>query len=250
MEKSEFEKHIRTVVSSILEDERKVHEERIYFSVERKLLKLGVAAFALGGLATCAGATYVASQQAEDVAEVKVAELEAREVASLLSRNEDFLGSVNSTLDDAVLAFDGDCPSGWIDVGSHNSDYSARFAGRVLVTAGPPTTRENGQSTSFRGIGGQQNGEGGKENLSLKIEHLPAHQHKIAIDFKNATRGQGVDLDIGRVPEDTEGRLGYNKGGSYQTTSTVGAGKDIDNMPPFVAIRFCKKLGDNVGSSN
>lgn len=118
----------------------------------------------------------------------------------------------------AVMAFDlDDCPNGW-------SSFS-KGKGRFIVGAGVAS-----------GLSARQVGDtGGAEKIALKPKHLPPHQHKAPFGAQpdHAHYGQG---EVKRVV------LGAGDGDHQVTrTSTVGEGKKMTNLPPFIALRYCKK---------
>lgn len=126
----------------------------------------------------------------------------------------------------AVIAFDmNECPQGWQNVSQLNQ---RKFSGRVLLIAGPATTRNpESQSTSQRQYNGN-GGEGGQQSVLLTIENMPNHNH-------------------GGIWGGTDKKMGMRNEHEAHTSGrkqVLNEGGDIphENMPPFVAMTFCKKV--------
>lgn len=111
----------------------------------------------------------------------------------------------------AVLAFDQEsCPEGWEDFNSG--------AGRVVIGVG------KSQGLTER----KHLDVGGSETHLLTIDEMPAHDH-------GGLWGGG------------ESMAGMNNGDRYHTAGhnkirSDGGGKPHNNMPPFIALRLCRKL--------
>lgn len=117
----------------------------------------------------------------------------------------------------AVMSFDirEKCPSGW-------SEFDAG-SGRFIIGAG------KGDSLSPRPFGVA----GGKETHTLTIRQIPAHKHGY-VDWRSgdgACSFSGCNGRGGDVPKDTS-----SVGGTES-----GATDPFEIMPPFIALRFCKK---------
>lgn len=163
-------------------------------------------------------------------------------------------GTVPTTTDSlptgAVVAFDqpGGCPKGWVDIGE-------KWPGRVLVAAISNTESPYGFGK-----------DGGKERVSLEASNLPSHRHtgttanaKIvgdfaitpepgnlsaqnhAVGFKNespTTRYNNYD-DRTDNNADFPMRAHIHSFTAESTDDQIG--KAHENMPPFIALYFCKK---------
>lgn len=121
---------------------------------------------------------------------------------------------------DAVVMFDGKCPEGW--------RLYNEVGGRFVVGAGPHSNKdENGEK--LRDYNPWTNG--GEERVALSPDQLPSHNHSI--------RFAGPDIGI----------TGPERGGTYgvrgliDSTKTGDTGENLphNNMPPFIALSFCKK---------
>ena len=136
--------------------------------------------------------------------------------------------------DGAIVPFDREdgCPSGteWRDIGYDKSEFE-RFAGRMLVISGPDVSRANGQATVRR----KRNDTGGAERVALTVPEMPTHNHSLTEAV------QSVAHEPGR-----ESNQGYGVGGLghviSQNTSSTGFSEPHENMPPFIALHFCKKV--------
>lgn len=124
----------------------------------------------------------------------------------------------------AVVAFDQEtCPEGW------EAFMPAR--GRVIIGAGDPGDADSGLSTySLRDVGGA-------ETHVLKPKEMPNHSHRIdEMEWGHTINGNGhparIDVDDGPPYKGWTGNF---------TTSGTGGGKPHNNMPPYVALYYCKK---------
>jgi len=126
----------------------------------------------------------------------------------------------------AVIAFDtATCPDGWDNLVKLDQ---RKFAGRLLVIAGPQTIRNPPEhSTMARNYNGN-GGEGGQESVKLEISHMPSHDH-------GGIWGGTGEKKMGMRNEHQAHTSGYKQ------IEAQGAGKPHENMPPFVALIFCKK---------
>lgn len=120
----------------------------------------------------------------------------------------------------SVAAFDLDrCPQGW-------SPYS-RGEGRFIVGVGNDDGNnrdQNGTVLTAKSL----SQVGGEEQHTLTINEMPSHNHGyLRTDF----RGPGVGHDGGNSMSF------HNK----QDTERTGGGSPHNNMPPYVALRLCKK---------
>ena len=113
----------------------------------------------------------------------------------------------------AVVAFDLDrCPDGWA---VHDD-----AAGRFVV-----------------GVGGEYGlgDTGGLAEVVLKIEQMPSHLHR------NPVRRDG-DAPPAPYRLETAGQGAAYGGRHNRPTEAVGGGQPHNNMPPYVALRFCTKV--------
>lgn len=111
----------------------------------------------------------------------------------------------------AVVAFDGACPDGW--------DPYQIAGGRFVVGAGD---HPNGGTTHKPGA------TGGEEMHTLKIEELPSHSHPYS-SLSSVVGGCGL--------EGCNSQLQKND----IQTGAIGEGKPHNNMPPYIALTYCKR---------
>lgn len=150
-----------------------------------------------------------------------------------------------------VLGFDRDdltqkkCPPGW-------SPFILG-RGRVLIGAGDPSKGDkgvgsNGETLATRNLrdtGGAERHKLGKGEIPAH-EHMildPGHNHRVSGGYKTAggTKGPGGgELSVG----------GYSGGNHYSREKKTGitilandGGNSHENMPPYIALFFCKKDG-------
>ena len=119
----------------------------------------------------------------------------------------------------AVIAFDrpGGCPKpGWKDMGP-------AWRGRALVAG----VRDANDTYGF-------GREGGAETHRLTDDEMPRHAHK----FTFGTQGGS-----GAPVHPTYKRDGPYTGKSTTEVTFAGASKPHNNMPPYIALYFCKKEG-------
>jgi len=124
---------------------------------------------------------------------------------------------------DAVIAvaFPKGCPAGWRQFEEAN--------GRFIVGAGaPPVTRElRPPSERFFGE------KGGEETVTLSVQQMPSHTHSLR-RTDQAPKGDGNFVDWRSMGSPN------NKSTGDAITAT-GGGQAHNNMPPFIALYFCKK---------
>lgn len=137
---------------------------------------------------------------------------------------------------DAVVAFDRKegCPEGWTDIGK---DDHNRFAGRFLLVAGPPAQRGAG-STDQRAFDDQ----GGLEAVALTIPQMPKHRHLPPEGFQHWWYKNNGNANH-RITDEfnnrgIEGAFGQVDDFKMQDE---GGDEEHENMPPFIALHFCKK---------
>ncbi|WP_133122873.1 hypothetical protein [Zhengella mangrovi] len=151
------------------------------------------------------------------------------------ARIEELRKSLGAFPPDAVVAFDlkGGCPTGWDNV-TDTEEGRQRFAGRFIVAAGPAQMRSEGGSTEERKfrIGG------GEERVTLETDQMPNHRHAIYPHSgvlasndpaQSIPRAQGA----GATGEINQVRNGV--------TGAEGGGQSHNNMPPYIALHYCKK---------
>ena len=120
---------------------------------------------------------------------------------------------------DAVVMFERvSCPDGWIDF--HEG------AGRTIIGVG------HGPGLSDRKL----KETGGEEAHTLTIAELPKHSHRPAPG--NAAFLFSLSGPNGNIVSNPAGQGWFN---SVGTTSEVGEGRAYNTMPPFIALRYCKK---------
>ena len=114
----------------------------------------------------------------------------------------------------AVVAFDLDrCPDGWVI----HDDAAGRF---VIGTGGVP---QLGRGDI-----------GGRARVVLTINEMPAHSHQNPV---LSTTGDSASYRL------REGGGPATFGGEHaRPTQVVGGDQPHENMPPYVALRFCTKV--------
>lgn len=123
------------------------------------------------------------------------------------------VGLTGGVPSNAVVPFDtaGDCPDGWDDFPEGNS--------RTVIGAGDApglTTRR------YREVGGV-------EKHRLTVPEMPEHSHPGNVGTGGASFEHHQSNS--RMPSER-----------WQArTGTTGAGKAHENMPPYIALKFCKK---------
>lgn len=113
-----------------------------------------------------------------------------------------------------IVAFDDrdDCPRGW--------DTFDDVVGRVIVGAGQAT-----------GLKERKAGDrGGLEVVPLTTNQLPSHRHKITEPYHFT--GGPVDIAKG---------TSYGLKTEPKWTEPEGNGEPHENMPPYIALLYCKK---------
>ena len=124
---------------------------------------------------------------------------------------------------DAVVAVTSeDCPDGWQKYG--------KAEGRFVIGVG--------QGELSVRLGSEE--EGGEEEVELSIDHMPMHAHATALhaapsDNRGWGRGGSDKITVS---------ASYNQAGSdggHFLTSERGEGSPHNNMPPYIALRFCQR---------
>ncbi len=147
---------------------------------------------------------------------------DATQNANCLLKKIDFLAAQNRTLQDkisetemnlenSVLIFDRPqgCPNGW-------TDMSGKWQGRMLVVGVADTNHKYGFGR-----------KDGSETHTLTVEEMPSHNH--------GGLWGGDAKKAGMLNE-----WQYHTSGRTQIQAE-GGGKPHNNMPPYVAVFFCKK---------
>lgn len=155
---------------------------------------------------------------------------------------------VDLSLDDAVIAFDrkrsSRCPKGW--------DLFEQASGRMIVGSGPhpENTDQNGNtlSTYPSYSDNPKEAEGGEEKVALTVEEMPRHVHGLGLIGVS-----GIELRDGNPKDNTVDFVWYLSGSSrlkeglMETPNAImkeaGKGQTHNNMPPYIALYFCKKAG-------
>ena len=119
----------------------------------------------------------------------------------------------------AVAAFDlvKGCPSGW-------SEFKLA-AGRFILGVGAGNEDENGDFLTRRGI----SEAGGEEEVTLTKEQMPRHGHGMVGELPSREFITGKTPDT--VPTSTPGSELWLEGED----------QPHNNMPPYIALYFCKK---------
>lgn len=126
----------------------------------------------------------------------------------------------------AVVAFDSEvgCPRGWSEL------EDAR--GRMIL--GASNTEADAVLTRR-----QYREFGGAETHTLTVDEMPSHSHLLPM---RTTGQERPDIGSGAGPHGHfQNRVLVEGGGMGQTTSPEGGGQPHNNMPPYIALYFCKK---------
>lgn len=135
----------------------------------------------------------------------------------------------------AVLAFDdpNGCPAGW-------TPYT-RADGRVIIGV---TTGKSPLSQRFYGE------EGGAEGVTLTEATIPQHQHALLAFLGFDQAGDDItpdnqikiaDGEVSPARSETYRLRGTDLEASHGKSSSVGNGQPHENMPPFIALYYCRK---------
>ncbi len=122
----------------------------------------------------------------------------------------------------AIVAFDrtdlnlNTCPVGW-------EPFKPSY-GRTLVGSGP--------DFDFRSTGGSK-------THTLSPDEMPQHEHTIN-EFEWGYDVDGPPNDDARIDVDDDHPWAGDRG--RLTTTIAGKGKPHNNMPPYIALYFCKKV--------
>ena len=123
----------------------------------------------------------------------------------------------------AVVAFSDEegCPTGWGEY------YDAK--GRFIVGAGQHSlNNEYGTPVPIKLLGEK----GGQDQVKLEINHMPKHKHE------NPSKGADGGKYVNALQATGRGEYG---GFHARPTQYTGGNQPHNNMPPYVALRYCKK---------
>ncbi len=165
---------------------------------------------------------------------------EAAQAETVQLANE--IEAINRLLSQAVISFNrseragGACPRGW--------SLFTPAGGRVIVGAGQHTNDGLNEYPSY--ADDPDDATGGEERVKLKLPEIPAHAHyllNMRLAFDEAPNADGLTPGSSFADGGEPGRLWV--GGSpikrRQNTSEAGDGAAHNNMPPYIALYFCKK---------
>ncbi|KMW56652.1 Phage tail fiber protein [Candidatus Rhodobacter oscarellae] len=115
------------------------------------------------------------------------------------------------------------CPEGWRQFSEAN--------GRFILGA-----RENKYEPGDRG---------GEESVKLTPEQMPSHVHKVGWSSSGVLHTITLNGTRGDVPDDRQYRIDFEaeggQAGRNLLTDQVGGNQPHNNMPPYIALYFCKK---------
>lgn len=174
----------------------------------------------------------------ENAARQQAAQVAARDVAASLLGGEVLVTRIAEATtvlpEGLVAAFDraDGCPPGWID-------YS-NARGRVIIGATPPDGVSGGLTRR------EFQEQRGVETHALTLEEMPKHTHDpgnphdhfIAYDLEN--EGQVSAKIDGPGGETLATHTGFSGG---PDGADVGVATPHENMPPYIALYFCRKTG-------
>lgn len=172
-----------------------------------------------------AGAAECAEDLAARTADMTVADSQAA-YAECLAELAAAVGRLQAAAvpPGAVAAFDrtGGCPEGW-------SPFLAGESRMILgASSGQPS--EFGKDAAGRALALRQfRDRGGFEAVALSTAQMPSHRHVVQ-HRKTGAVGSTHGL-----------AAAANWGAQNTTSSAAGRGQPHENMPPFIALYFCKK---------
>ncbi len=131
----------------------------------------------------------------------------------------------------AVLAFDSrtGCPSGW--------SLFSEASGRMIVGVGKKVGVQGSYELLY-GSTGPRYDTGGAETHTLTVEEMPEHVHPNASLETIQVAGHFQGHPAITVP-------GRDSNTAYEINlvGSAGGGQPHNNMPPYIALYFCKKEG-------
>jgi microcystin-dependent protein len=158
------------------------------------------------------------------------------------------------------------CPRGWANADGQLlpiadnealfSLFGTTYGGDARTTFGLPDLRGRAPIHVGAGPGLTDRGQGersGEEQVTLSASQLPAHNHMI-----NTTGTERNSADPGgallvTLPEKSQI---YSTSGTATSqmrsdaVSSAGGGQSVNNMPPFLTVRFCVALQGTYPSRN
>ena len=128
-------------------------------------------------------------------------------------------GSTAALPSSAVVAFDlpNGCPDGWTEF--------ADAAGRTIIGQGSGMDDGNGKPLTGR----KYRGHGGEEKVKLTVAEMPTHGHSGVTAVGSYNAAHLATQDSQNLPQ-ARGSIGAS-----------GSSKPHNNMPPYIALYFCKK---------
>lgn len=157
-------------------------------------------------------------QQSVDEIEEKLKDIIGHELEKLKGLDTQTILSKASVPSGAIMAFSkSECPSGW--------KIYREAHGRTIIGAGKGDGIK--VKTLFE--------KGGEEKHTLTLSELPSHQHETIVGAQSATAKWGFG--------DKVNSIWAKSWGSYPNgmTSLVGEDQAHNNMPPYIALRYCVK---------
>ena len=115
-----------------------------------------------------------------------------------------------------------------------------RISGRFPIGAGENSDVRGDQRTFEIGQ------DGGEYSHQLTLDEMTKHRHKLEkFDWGHSVQGNNhparINVDDGRPWEDWKGSL---------VTTESGENQPHNNIPPYVVMNFCQKLGSSVEHSD
>lgn len=139
----------------------------------------------------------------------------------------------------AIIAFDTACPPGW-------DPYKPATA-RVVIGAGNEHDENYKNWDRQLPSGGTMPipltlypllGKGGEEHHTLTIDQMPSHDHGGQTGESNQ---QFVVHQSTPAAGEFSGSVPYQSVTHHHVISAEGGGKEHNNLPPFLALNYCKR---------
>lgn len=166
-----------------------------------------------------------------------------------------YVGQIGLVPRNSVVAFMGDCPSqGW--------EQFSEGIGKFIVGAGPNGRLDPKSFGASTGVSVQLTSykladQGGEEQRTLSEEFLPKHSHSISTifdqnppkDLHDGFGGSGAPYGLSPVyDEKAPTKAGWSKSIFDHFMSSYGGDKNgntapLVNLPPYVALNWCKRTG-------